>query len=127
MARCQESYADRWDWETVIMSNCISIFHIYNDHLLFAHVHSGISTKRNVAMQDVLTYPDLPWNFYMLSENPAITLDDISRNTNLPWIWSRIYTRSFREEKKQLEKGIQQVFNCTALFKKQLLRMFIFR
>src|SRR3954465_2989882 len=50
----------------------------------------GLSQNPNITWQAILDNLDKPWNWYYISHNPNITWKNIYDNLDKPWDWSGI-------------------------------------
>jgi hypothetical protein len=41
-------------------------------------------------MDIIEKHPEKPWNWYSISENPNITMEDIEKYPEKPWVWDYI-------------------------------------
>jgi len=49
-----------------------------------------ISENPNITMEMIEAHPDKPWNWNKISENPNITMEMIESHPDKPWNWYRI-------------------------------------
>lgn len=48
-----------------------------------------LSGNRRLTIRDVVSHPDLPWNWSILSRH-SMTLSDILAHTTMPWDWDEV-------------------------------------
>lgn len=48
---------------------------------------------------DVIQYPDIPWDWKALSKNPNITFDNVIQHLDIPWNWKWLSLNQFQEHK----------------------------
>jgi len=53
-----------------------------------------ISENPNLTMEIIEKYPNKPWNWIRISENPNITMENIEKYPNKPWYWYCISTNT---------------------------------
>jgi hypothetical protein len=46
-----------------------------------------LSRNPNITMEDVILHPEKPWDWYWLSRNPNITMEDVIAHPEKPWRW----------------------------------------
>jgi hypothetical protein len=49
-----------------------------------------LSSNPNITLQDIENNPNLPWKFDMVSSNPNITLDFVKRHLDKEWDWDML-------------------------------------
>ena len=54
----------------------------------------SISSNPNITMEDIEKYPNKPWNWISISRNPNITMDMIEKYPNKTWEWRFILENS---------------------------------
>lgn len=75
-------------------------FYVYNPHaqwediLEIKHTKPELfSANENINMRIILENPHIKWKYNRLSSNASITLDDIDKNSELPWSWGCVIMR----------------------------------
>lgn len=68
-----------------------------------------ISLSRNPAikLQDIIDNPNLPWNYNTMSSNPNITLNFVYRNIDKNWNWEELSRNKLEYDTKIKENIIQ--------------------
>ena len=59
----------------------------------------GLSINPNITMNDVKNNPDKPWNYIWLSSNPNVTMNDVKNNPDKPWNWDELSNNKFKYDK----------------------------
>ena len=60
----------------------------------------GLSQNPNITWAVVKNNPDKPWNWRGLSQNPNITWDIVEQNPDKPWDWCGLSQNTFNYQKK---------------------------
>ena len=55
-----------------------------------------LSCNPNITMEDVKNNPYKPWNWKCLSKNPNITMNDVKNNPYKPWNWKCLSMNKFK-------------------------------
>ena len=61
----------------------------------------NISRNPNITMQDILDNPTKPWDWFAISNNPTITMDFINDNPDKDWNWYAISRHIFLKDKEE--------------------------
>jgi hypothetical protein len=59
-----------------------------------------ISCNPNIAIELILAYPHLPWNWARFYRNQNLTMDIILENPQIPWSWDSISENQFLCDKR---------------------------
>ena len=54
----------------------------------------------------LIKYPDKPWNWKYISQNPNLTMEMIEKNSDKPWDWKYISDNTFNYIKKQKKRNL---------------------
>src|SRR5208283_3501814 len=54
----------------------------------------GVSQNPNITPEYIETHPELPWRWHSISYNPNITPEFIESHPELPWNWNCIISRN---------------------------------
>jgi hypothetical protein len=89
-----------WDWSLIAINPNIQPIDIINYLNLIKKNHKkyaceGLSLNPNIHFGIVISHPNLPWNYPLLSRNPGITIADIISHPNIPWDYTWFSYRSF--------------------------------
>lgn len=49
-----------------------------------------LSLNKNITITDVVSHPELSWNWWWVSQKPGITIELLRAYRNLPWDWGRV-------------------------------------
>ncbi len=60
----------------------------------------NISCNPNITMDDIRENPDKQWDWEGISCNPNITMNDIKENPDKPWRWDRMSFNPFTKAKQ---------------------------
>ena len=60
----------------------------------------GISQNPNITMSIIEKYPNKPWDWQWISRNPNITMSIIEKYPNKPWNWCWVSSNPFTYQNK---------------------------
>lgn len=85
-----------WDWHSLSKNQNIKIWELYKRIGKYWRPHmTGINSRDDITMENVNSFPDLPWNWLTVVSHPNIHPEDIIYNDKILWnleLWKSFCT-----------------------------------
>lgn len=68
-----------------------------------------LSENPSISIKDILTHPHKPWNWTEINLNPGITMEDIVNYSDYPWSWDDISQNLFTYSSRMQALAIKKL------------------
>lgn len=82
----------QWRWDLLLKNPNIDFQFYLENKSLFQY--GDISANPNIVLEDVLSHPEIKWNFVELSDNENISMEEVFSHPEMDWKYQNMYWRT---------------------------------
>jgi hypothetical protein len=93
-------------YDCICVNENITLYSIIDDEY-YDYFPPELSGNASVSLEDIITHPCIPWDYYWMSRNPNLTAEFIRNNMDKKWDYNALSSNHFKKHVRYVARKPQ--------------------